>query len=79
MPETQTEPIKQPVPVQDVYNVYEVAELLSMSKNKVWKLARRSQDPLPMRRLPGQRRGSIALRDELLDWAKRNYTEIGAC
>ena len=76
MPETQTEPIKQPVPVQDVY---EVAELLSMSKNKVWKLARRSQDPLPMRRLPGQRRGSIAFRDELLDWAKRNYTEIGAC
>lgn len=79
MPETQTEPIKQPVPVQDVYNAYEVAELLSMSKNKVWKLARRSQDPLPMRRLPGQRRGSIAFRDELLDWAKRNYTEIGAC
>lgn len=34
MPETQTEPIKQPVPVQDVYNVYEVAELLSMSKTR---------------------------------------------
>lgn len=77
MSETQTEPTKQPIPVQDVYNVYEVAELLSMSKNKVWKLAKRPQDPLPMRRLPGQRRGSIAFRDELLDWAKRNYTQIG--
>lgn len=77
MSEKNADLLKQPIPVQDIYNAYEVAALLGVSKNKVWELSKRSEDPLPLRRLPGQRKGSIAFRDELLAWAKRNFTQIG--
>lgn len=63
--------------VQDIYNVSDVASLLGISKNKVWKLARRSSDPLPLRRMPNQERGGIVFREELVAWAKRNFTRVG--
>lgn len=77
MSEIYTEPQKHPIPVQDIYDAYEVAALLGISRNKVWDLSKRTKDPLPLRRLPGQRKGSIAFRDELLEWAKRNFTQVG--
>lgn len=63
--------------VQDIYNVSDVAALLGISKNKVWKLARRPEDPLPLRRMPNQERGGIVFREELVAWAKRNFTRVG--
>ena len=51
--------------------------LLGISKNKVWKLARRPEDPLPLRRMPNQERGGIVFREELVAWAKRNFTRVG--
>ena len=77
MPEIFDDSSKQPVPVQDIYNAYEVARLLGISKNKVWELSKRGNDPLPLRRMEGQKKGSIAFRAELLDWAMRNFSKIG--
>ena len=77
MPEIFDDSSKQPVPVQDIYNAYEVARLLGISKNKVWELSKRGNDPLPLRRMEGQKKGSIAFRVELLDWAMRNFSKIG--
>ena len=77
MPEIFDDSSKQPVPVQDIYNAYEVARLLGISKNKVWELSKRGNDPLPLRRMEGQKKGSIAFRVELLDWAMRNFSQIG--
>lgn len=77
MPEIFGDSSKQPVPVQDIYNAYEVARLLGISKNKVWELSKRGNDPLPLRRMEGQKKGSIAFRAELLDWAMRNFSKIG--
>ncbi len=78
MPEIFDDSSKQPVPVQDIYNAYEVARLLGISKNKVWELSKRGNDPLPLRRMEGQKKGSIAFRIELLDWAMRNFS-TGPC
>lgn len=61
----------------ELLTVEDVAAKLGVSKNKVWELSKRSDDSLPLRRLLGQRKGSIAFRDELLEWAKRNFTQIG--
>lgn len=68
---------RQSTPIQDVYDAYAIASLLRMSKNRVWELSNRLNDPLPLRRMEGQRRGGIAFRDELLEWAKRNFNQIG--
>ena len=78
MPEIFDDSSKQPVPVQDIYNAYEVARLLGISKNKVWELSKRGNDPLPLRRMEGQKKGSIAFRAELLDWAMRNSSKIAS-
>ena len=56
MPEIFDDSSKQPVPVQDIYNAYEVARLLGISKNKVWELSKRGNDPLPLRRMEGQKK-----------------------
>ncbi len=74
MPEIFDDSSKQPVPVQDIYNAYEVARLLGISKNKVWELSKRGNDPLPLRRMMGRKRGRFAFRDELLEWSKRHAT-----
>lgn len=67
---------KQPVPIQDVYSPHEAAALLGIKVNRVWELSRRPKDPFPLRRLAGMKRGSIVFRDELLDWARRNFEQV---
>lgn len=61
-----------PVPVKEYYNAYEVAYLLQVSKDKVYDLARRPSDPLPLRCLRGNMRGALIHRDDLRDWIERN-------
>lgn len=64
-------------PIQDIYSIQEAAALLCISRNKVYELAKRSDDPLPVRRLKGYQRSSIVIREELIEWAKRNFDFIG--
>ena len=66
------------VPVQDVYTVVEAAALLCISKNKIYELSKRSNDPFPLRRMPGYKRSGIVIREEMIEWAKRNYELVGS-
>lgn len=68
--ETET---KRQVPIQDIYSPHEAAALLGMKVNRIWELARGGDDPFPLRRLAGMKRGSIVFRDEMLDWTRRNF------
>lgn len=61
------------MPIKDIYTPNEAAALLRMSRGKLFQLAKRSEDPLPLRRLDTSQRGTIVFRDELIVWAKRNY------
>lgn len=63
----------QKVAVQDFYSVQEAAALLCISKTRIYELAKRADDPFPLRRLKGFKRTSIVLRKELIAWVQRNY------
>ena len=76
MPEEMEMERKQPVPIQDVYSPYEAASLLGIKVNRIWELSRRREDPFPLRRLTGMMRGSIVFRDEMLEWARRNFEQV---
>lgn len=65
------------IPVQDVYTAAEAATLLCISKNKIYELAKRPEDPFPLRRMKGYKRSGIIIREELIEWAKRNYELVG--
>lgn len=64
--------VKTPVLVQDTYSVEEIAILFRVSRNSVYEWHKREDDPLPLRRMNGKKRGLFAYRDELLEWSKRN-------
>lgn len=64
--------VKIPVPIQDTYNARETALLLNVGLNRVYEMAKRERDPLPLRCLPNYARGSFVLRTELLAWMERN-------
>ena len=49
-----------PVPPQDYYSARQVMDLLRISKRRLYELAERDDDPLPLRTFPGAKRGSIA-------------------
>lgn len=68
--------VKVPIPIQDIYDASEAAEMLGVGKSTLAKLYRREDDPLPMRRLPTQSRGMVILREELLEWIRRNYVLV---
>lgn len=76
MPESMELNSKQPVPIQDIYSPHEAASLLGMKVNRIWELSRRREDPFPLRRLSGMQRGSIVFREEMLDWAHRNFEQV---
>ena len=61
--------VKTPVLVQDTYSVEEIAILFRVSRNSVYEWHKREDDPLPLRRMNGKKRGFFAYRDELLDEA----------
>ena len=63
--------VKIPVPIQDTYSVAEIAILLRVSRNAVYEWSLLEDDPLPLRRMIGRKRGRFAFRDELLEWSKR--------
>lgn len=78
MPSNIIESIKEDsVPIQDFYTAAEAASLLCISKNKIYELSKRGTDPFPLRRLSGYQRSGIVIREELIDWAKRNYNLVG--
>lgn len=60
------------IPPKDYYSASEVMLLLRISKRKLYELASKSDDPLPLRAFPGSKRGSFADRKELRDWVLRN-------
>lgn len=60
--------VKTPVLVQDTYSVEEIAILFRVSRNSVYEWHKREDDPLPLRRMNGKKRGFFAYRDELLEW-----------
>lgn len=64
--------------IKDIYTPNEAASLLRMSRGKLFELAKRSDDPLPLKRLGSSQRGAIVFRDELIVWAKRNYKLLSA-
>lgn len=64
--------VKTPVLVQDTYSVEEIAILFRVSRNSVYEWHKREDDPPPLRRMNGKKRGFFAYRDELLEWSKRN-------
>lgn len=59
--------------LKDFYNVREVAALLHWSRGRVYAMAERKVDPLPLRRFEGRKRNYLIQRDELIDWYDRNY------
>ena len=63
---------KVPVPIQDTYPVAEIATLLRVSRNAVYERSLLEDDPLPLRRMMGRKRGRFAFRNELLEWSKRH-------
>ena len=73
MTETNATETKHQVPIQDIYSPHEAAALLGMKVNRIWDLARGGDAPFPLRRLSGMKRGSIVFRDEMLEWARRNF------
>ena len=58
----------------DTYSVAEIAILLRVSRNAVYEWSLLEDDPLPLRRMMGRKRGRFAFRDELLEWSKRHAT-----
>lgn len=50
----------------------DIAEQMHMSRATVYELARRADDPLPLRTLDGFKRSSAALVSELEAWYLRN-------
>ena len=50
------------------------AILLRVSRNAVYEWSLLEDDPLPLRRMMGRKRGRFAFRDELLEWSKRHAT-----
>lgn len=52
----------------------EIAILLRVSRNAVYEWSLLEDDPLPLRRMMGRKRGRFAFRDELLEWSKRHAT-----
>lgn len=59
--------------LKDFYNVREVAALLHWSRGRVYTMAERKVDPLPIRRFEGRKRNYLIQRDELIDWYDRNF------
>lgn len=54
--------VKTPVLVQDTYSVEEIAILFRVSRNSVYEWHKREDDPLPLRRMNGKKRGFFAYR-----------------
>ena len=54
--------VKIPVPIQDTYSVAEIAILLRVSRNAVYEWSLLEDDPLPLRRMMGRKRGRFAFR-----------------
>ena len=53
-----------PIPPQDYYSSQEVMNLLRISKRRLYELAGRKDDPLPLRTFPEAKRGSFCDRRE---------------
>ena len=68
--------VKIPVPIQDTYSVAEIAILLRVSRNAVYEWSLLEDDPLPLRRMMGRKRGRFAFRDELLEQAARDVIVV---
>ena len=59
--------VKVPAPTRDAYLVAGMAILLRVSRNAVYEWSLLEDDPLPLRRMMGRKRGRFAFSDELLE------------
>lgn len=64
------------VPLSAMYTVAEISAMLHISKEKVYELARRECDPLPLRRFEYRVKYFVAVHDELMEWVKENLPLI---
>lgn len=62
------------MPIRGTYSMAEIAILLRVSRNAVYEWSLLEDDPLPLKRMMGRKRGRFAFRDELLEWSKRHAT-----
>ena len=63
--------------ISEFYTVEQAARLIHVSLPRVYELAKRDDDPFPARRFPWKKKGSLVIRDELVDWVRRNARLIG--
>lgn len=54
---------KIPVPILDFYSVEEIAIFLRVGTNRIYAWYQDKNDPLPLRKMKGKRRGYFALRE----------------
>lgn len=50
------------------------SDTLTCEQDAVYEWSLLEDDPLPLRRMMGRKRGRFAFRDELLEWSKRHAT-----
>lgn len=81
MSDAQNKPIRQRgltehIPIKDFYTPYDAAVLLGTNPTTIWKMSNREHDPLPLKRMIGRKRGSVIFRQDLIEWARRNFVQI---
>lgn len=69
---TISRPVKYIEGISDFYTAEEAALLIHVSTTRIYELAKRPTDPFPIRRFDWKKRGSIVIREELIDWVRRN-------
>lgn len=62
--------------IAEFYTVDEAARLIHVSLPRVYELARRPSDPFPARRFDWKKKGAIVIREELIEWVRRNAQMI---
>ncbi len=66
------------VTLGETYTAEEACRVAHISRDLMYRLAKDEDDPFPLRYYNCKVRDGLVIRDELLEWIKRN-TAIGAC
>ena len=65
--------------MQDFITAVDLAKQLHIDPDKLYGLAARESDPLPIMYLPNAKRGAFVIADDAKDWCRRNgipYAEM---
>ena len=60
----------------DVHGAVAIAELLGREPRWVWRMARRSHDPLPVKKYRGRRGRLVGVSDQLRAWLERQLVDV---